>query len=1017
MRRIARLLRVRPGEGRVASRVLAMMLVVWFGFALGANAVEGLLFARVGTSVLPYLFVAIGVITSAVMLGMNALLARPRPQRLLLLTLPAMAFAVLAMRGLLTIHQRWIYSAMWLAMMVLWTGVGIVTWGIAGAVHETRQAKRLFPLYGAGLILGGALGGMATGPLAAWLGAENLLFPWAGTVVLSFGLARSALRVGGALVGPSRARTRSSQSVGARLAQGLRTVRETPLLSWMAVSLALFAVLHYSLTFLFARAATARFPDADRLAGFLGVFMGATSGTALVVSLFAANRLYAWVGVATAVLALPVVYLAGFTVLSLSLAFAVLLTFRFVQMVTFNGVWSGSWQALYNVVPAERRDGTRTFVDGVALQAGVVLAGIVLILADQVLSPRAVAFIGLGLAALAVVTALRLRGAYAFAVVGALRAGNPDVFLVEEEPFGGVRRDAAALAVAAQTASDPDPAVRRVSLEVLAEIADRDAVPVFFEALADEDPVVRAAALRGLARLGPDAPADGEGRSRLTALLADADPSVRLAAVEALANGDGHGRSDDLRPLLADPDPGVRARVAADLLRSDAAGEAERTLAAMANSPEAEWRAAGVAVLGAADLAGATVASALADREPEVRRAAVTALAGRNSDDAARALVALLEDADPGVRAEAIDALVGMGERAVGPLMAAASHEELEHQAMRALSRLPEADRSVLRVYVRRELVAAVRYQTMLAALPTRADPRHELLSHALRDRSLRHTLNALHVASGLWDPVGVRLAIENLQSRDPAQRANAMETLDAVGEGELVRPLLSAWEGHGHRSETPEAVWADLMGDADPWLRACAALVAAASPRLRSEVERLAASDPDSLVRDAAASALGDERAMETLPSLSLMERIVFLRSVPLFVELSPSDLRHVAEIASEHAFPDGEIIAAQGEAGEEMYVVVSGEIGVLVGRVGGSPIEIARRLAGECIGEMAVVSRAPRMATLVAHGPVRTLAIDRRRFERILRERPEASLAVMEVLCERLRESHGAEPLEARA
>jgi CRP-like cAMP-binding protein len=55
--------------------------------------------------------------------------------------------------------------------------------------------------------------------------------------------------------------------------------------------------------------------------------------------------------------------------------------------------------------------------------------------------------------------------------------------------------------------------------------------------------------------------------------------------------------------------------------------------------------------------------------------------------------------------------------------------------------------------------------------------------------------------------------------------------------------------------------------------------------------------------------------------------------------------------------------------------------------------------------------------MASLVAHGPVRALAIDRRRFERILRERPEASLAVMAVLCDRLRESHGAEPLEARA
>jgi hypothetical protein len=58
----------------------------------------------------------------------------------------------------------------------LWTGVGAVTWGIAGAVHDTRQAKRLFPLYGSGLILGGAVGGFVTAPLAAALGAEKAIF-------------------------------------------------------------------------------------------------------------------------------------------------------------------------------------------------------------------------------------------------------------------------------------------------------------------------------------------------------------------------------------------------------------------------------------------------------------------------------------------------------------------------------------------------------------------------------------------------------------------------------------------------------------------------------------------------------------------------------------------------------------------------------------------------------------------------------------------------------------------------
>ena len=152
----------------------------------------------------------------------------------------------------------------------------------------------------------------------------------------------------------------------------------------------------------------------------------------------------------------------------------------------------------------------------------------------------------------------------------------------------------------------------------------------------------------------------------------------------------------------------------------------------------------------------------------------------------------------------------------------------------------------------------------------------------------------------------------------------------------------------------------------------------------------------------------------METLSSLSLMERMVFLRRVTLFQDLSPDDLKHVAEISTEHAFSDGAVIAEEGDPGDELHVVVSGEIRVLVGRDGGSLVEVARRGPGEYLGEMAVISRAPRMASLTARGDVRTLTIDRRRFERILRERPEASLAVMRVLCDRLREVQGAEPPE---
>jgi CRP-like cAMP-binding protein len=138
----------------------------------------------------------------------------------------------------------------------------------------------------------------------------------------------------------------------------------------------------------------------------------------------------------------------------------------------------------------------------------------------------------------------------------------------------------------------------------------------------------------------------------------------------------------------------------------------------------------------------------------------------------------------------------------------------------------------------------------------------------------------------------------------------------------------------------------------------------------------------------------------LDTLPP---MKRILFLSKVPLFAELNPPDLMSVAKVAEENLYPDGELIAAQGDPGGEMHVVVTGEIEVGVAD-SDDRLELARRGPGEVVGEMSVITGRPRMASLVAVGDVRILSIDRERFERILAERPEVSLAVMRQLCARL-------------
>lgn len=143
----------------------------------------------------------------------------------------------------------------------------------------------------------------------------------------------------------------------------------------------------------------------------------------------------------------------------------------------------------------------------------------------------------------------------------------------------------------------------------------------------------------------------------------------------------------------------------------------------------------------------------------------------------------------------------------------------------------------------------------------------------------------------------------------------------------------------------------------------------------------------------------------MENLSTLSLMERILFFKHVPLFTNLPPVDLKQVAAIAMEEMFNDGDEIAREGEMGDVMFIIVQGEVRVCSQR-NGHEVEIARRGVGDCVGEMSIISREPRMASLVASGDVRTLCIDQKSFEGLLRERPDVSLAVIHELNKRLKE-----------
>jgi len=144
----------------------------------------------------------------------------------------------------------------------------------------------------------------------------------------------------------------------------------------------------------------------------------------------------------------------------------------------------------------------------------------------------------------------------------------------------------------------------------------------------------------------------------------------------------------------------------------------------------------------------------------------------------------------------------------------------------------------------------------------------------------------------------------------------------------------------------------------------------------------------------------------MDTRTTLPILERVLLLRRVPLLADLTPNDLQRVASLATEHHIETGEVLFEQDDPGEEMYVIVHGNMKIMV-RTGETEKEFTRRGVGEVIGEMSVISGEPRNASVIATEETHLLCLDKKNFEGLLRERPEVGLAVMRVLCSRLKEA----------
>jgi HEAT repeat protein/ATP/ADP translocase len=578
--------------------------------------------------------------------------------------------------------------------------------------------------------------------------------------------------------------------------------------------------------------------------------------------------------------------------------------------------------------------------------------------------------------------------------------------------------------------SDPDPRVRANVVEALAAAEDPALVEKVQPLLTDAstrtrvNTVLTIAAIQGVSAAVESLPLIRE--------LAHGDEKARSTATFALGRLPLDDSMDLLAELLNDSELRIRCEAAQALGRIGTLPAIPALIEALAGPPELrhDVRRSLAAVLKkcGAPCIQEMAETALHSERVEIRSELADVLGRLKDPLAIDPLVKLLKDPEWRVRWKVLKSF---------------------EKVARDLT-LPENARAALFDYAHSELGAF--RQSLLASqalVPQPASDAERLLALALEEDRLNIQERVFHMLGILCGRDRMLTVFQKLQSKDSRLRADALEALETLAPKVVAREVLGLLEpapaSKGAAAAPAPPLLKALASHSKPWVRACTAYYVGDHPQGDGEnLLKLLLSDRAPLVRETALYAgwkrFGDSwrtqleaasessdvflaqaarriRARATSGNgkssrpterdqavLLSIEKVLFLKSAPLFAAIEGEELAALADIALEHVFQPGEIIFEENQAPHHLYVIVQGKVEVFR-RVDSKERSLAYLGEKECFGEMAILDDQPRSASVRAVEPTTVLKIDRESFRELILERPHIAFAIFRILSGRLR------------
>ena len=1024
--------------GRLPQLLLLAITVLIYNVMAMAIA-NSLFVSHVGAGQLPIAFMLIGL-CSLPIYGVFSQIAdrysRPLIFRYVLL---GSIVGILGLRLLVELDTVWVYYLLLIVIFFQWDFYNNLLYpGLLTDYFTTIEYKRYAPYIGIAQALGTLLGGGLTLLLSNHFRSRELLWSLPLFMAIAFGqlvyLESSQRR----LQAPVKTEVSIIESLKALPDLGQRY----PLVWFLATSTFLLVIIYICSEFLWFNIYGQVF-DESRLTGFLGL-MRMIISLIQVVFLYGITRpLLEWVGVARLNAVYPIT-----TLLSLG---GLLLNFRLPNAIALHINGDAFYKSLnlpvhqlnYNGIPHQYIGRVRALSDGLIYSVGLTLAGAILWLCHLYLTLEQITWLAIVLTIVLLAVRIPMGKFYVQSLEEMIRTDT-----INLDDFEGQQNYllSQSSSLIKEFLTDRDRYSQIKGLELAANLGNPEQfLPEVKALLPSADGELRQEILNLFCHVNQTT------LQEFAELLQSANPQVRGTALEILIANQYEFGLFELNELIGDRDELVRAlalvatfqNTPSDRLDAETAEQfwqlklTDETIKAIArvvrhsNNPEfitlieyllpqANPEAKTVALNALVALANPEYTSlskiAVAEThhaDPDVRVAAYKLLKTIRCPSTIERVTQGLSDDSLRVRQQVASTLAAYGKQGltVARTQLAAKQPQTVETAIAAIAKIKSRKANeILFQHLTPEFRQFNLTRKWQQQIP-RQDPGWHFLAVAIEDYQQRLLQKVLYILSCLGYSRTVSLVQRISIANDRRDLANAVEILASIGHRRFIQPLMPLLEqtvsAEAIEPVEPTPQWFHRKGykvllealeSGDRWIETGASIALAFVPTALLK-------DPDPVVQSVAREIFPAADRL-TCPVSTSMNRLLLLRNIALFKNLSLEELFPIDKALEQKKVLAGETIYNEGSWGEYLYIVAAGRVQI-VKQLDGKQEEIKQISAGQYFGEIALFDEAPRWDGAIALEDSTLLCLEKKRFISLISQRPHIILELCRFLSRRLRET----------